>query len=1090
MAVAHVESTAKQVTGATTLTTTAFAAAPASTTIIVAFVSSVPSTGSSPTTVTPAAAGWTRIGTQITDTASGSSLDVFWRKGDGATTTWVFNFSSNVRAVAALESASGCDQTSPVGTSGTGKAASATSLTVSTSGSVSRGSSLAMSGSGQMPSATTPTVPTGWTEQVNAASNSAPNIRGRLNTKDTAPATGAGVSYQFNYGATTMTVLLGGVVVLQPPATAPTVLSVSPSSGLANGTVSVTIAGTGFTGVTGAAGVKINGTNAASYTVDSSTQITATVATGTTTGEVVVTHPTNGASTGGPTFTVTTPSLVTKATGMYLSVDSTGRLRKAGGHEIQLIGSSCTGTSNTLGRNNNKTDSSLSADDLADLLAYGEIGGSGDPTFCNFVRLKVDWKTCEASAPTRTAGGSLGPLKHTWDTPGSADDTSLNVIMNNLKRFKDRGVRVAVELHRDLGGWAEGNTAASPTWLFGSGTADATCLGLFYTDQHNRSFGLGNQPNTDAYGRQKGLPYGPQALWMELACEIVRRAVALGYDNLCVFDVQNEPGAKDDNASYPNQIAGYKDFINYAAERLWAINPQIVVAYETNILAREETGNDPIYDGGDHPTATLNRGDLQGGFMFSAHAYMDHANGAADSLALANDAAKRVRKWYSIAKTAKHPFWLGEYDFYTAGLSSKSNQVWTEAQRQTFMETRWDTSGVAEVGPPWGSPEVGGVGFCDWIRNRHINMTFWQFLPGGAACFLHWDTPANNSTAIPASGANYPKNQIKRDANNIDPMMEWQLAFYADDLDTGSVGGGGPDVTPPTKPSALTVTSITATTAQLTWTGSTDTESGVRYYEVKLNGTLVSIVSGRGCSLNGLTPNTLQTVTVEALDIAGNRSGINATNTTTFTTLPGSPVDTTPPTAPGTITAGLITTGSVELSWVASTDAVGVTGYNIYRGSGAGQAVSLVGSSDTNSSISTGLAPATTYNFKVKAFDAAGNLSAESPELVVLTPNADGPVVDSIDPSSGDPGTFVTILGSNFTNAGSIYFGATEINSFDELSDSELQFEVPLDAAGGDYNVSVGVSGETSNSETFTVTTPGSGGGTLSAWLRILLGVG
>jgi hypothetical protein len=80
----------------------------------------------------------------------------------------------------------------------------------------------------------------------------------------------------------------------------PNIASVTPGTGDPAGGEEVVIAGSGFTGVTGASGVTFGGTNATSYTVDSDTQITATVpahAAGVV--DVVVTHPTTGASTGG-----------------------------------------------------------------------------------------------------------------------------------------------------------------------------------------------------------------------------------------------------------------------------------------------------------------------------------------------------------------------------------------------------------------------------------------------------------------------------------------------------------------------------------------------------------------------------------------------------------------------------------------------------------------------------------------------------------------------------------------------------------------------------------------------------------------------
>lgn len=64
-------------------------------------------------------------------------------------------------------------------------------------------------------------------------------------------------------------------VPLTVTAPAPTVASISPTSGPVAGGTTVTVTGTGFAGTTGASGVRFGGTNAASYTVNSDTQITA-----------------------------------------------------------------------------------------------------------------------------------------------------------------------------------------------------------------------------------------------------------------------------------------------------------------------------------------------------------------------------------------------------------------------------------------------------------------------------------------------------------------------------------------------------------------------------------------------------------------------------------------------------------------------------------------------------------------------------------------------------------------------------------------------------------------------------------------------
>ncbi|NDI34129.1 glycosyl hydrolase [Chengkuizengella sediminis] len=84
----------------------------------------------------------------------------------------------------------------------------------------------------------------------------------------------------------------------------------------------------------------------------------------------------------------------------------------------------------------------------------------------------------------------------------------------------------------------------------------------------------------------------------------------------------------------------------------------------------------------------------------------------------------------------------------------------------------------------------------------------------------------------------------------------------------------------------------------------------------------------------------------------------------------GNPPDTTAPSTPSNLTASGITEMSVDLSWNASTDNIGVIGYDIYQGS------TNIGSITSTAFTVTGLTANTTYTFDVRAKDAAGNESA------------------------------------------------------------------------------------------------------------------
>ncbi|KAA2223195.1 GEVED domain-containing protein [Chryseobacterium sediminis] len=91
--------------------------------------------------------------------------------------------------------------------------------------------------------------------------------------------------------------------------------------------------------------------------------------------------------------------------------------------------------------------------------------------------------------------------------------------------------------------------------------------------------------------------------------------------------------------------------------------------------------------------------------------------------------------------------------------------------------------------------------------------------------------------------------------------------------------------------------------------------------------------------------------------------------------------DVTPPTVPDAgPTATPPSSNTLQFGWYASSDNVGVTGYNVYK-----NGVYIGTTTSTIYTIKTGLSPSTTYTFTVKAKDAAGNLSAASKGIKLTT---------------------------------------------------------------------------------------------------------
>jgi glucuronoarabinoxylan endo-1,4-beta-xylanase len=142
--------------------------------------------------------------------------------------------------------------------------------------------------------------------------------------------------------------------------------------------------------------------------------------------------------------------------------------------------------------------------------------------------------------------------------------------------------------------------------------------------------------------------------------------------------------------------------------------------------------------------------------------------------------------------------------------------------------------------------------------------------------------------------------------------------------------------------------------------------SGLACYVTDANRTLASL-SGAGLSGSTLT------------------ASLPAQSMTTFVITVGSSSggDTQAPSTPGAPTASQVTDTSAVLSWGASTDNTGVTGYDVVRVSGTAETPAAT--STTTQATVTGLTAGTAYTFAVYARDAAGNRSARSATVGLTT---------------------------------------------------------------------------------------------------------
>ena len=200
----------------------------------------------------------------------------------------------------------------------------------------------------------------------------------------------------------------------------------------------------------------------------------------------------------------------------------------------------------------------------------------------------------------------------------------------------------------------------------------------------------------------------------------------------------------------------------------------------------------------------------------------------------------------------------------------------------------------------------------------------------------------------------------------------------------------------PRAPGALSATAATSARIDLSWGPATD--------NLGVTGYLIERCAGGGCSnftqiaapagsaeppsaIPGLAPSTSYSYRVRATDGAGNLGPYSNDRR------PPPRSRTAPrPARPASLSASAFSSTRVNLSWSAATDDVGVTGYLIERCQGAGCSdfAQIAAPAGTGVNYSdTGLTAGTTYSYRVRATDLAGNLGPYSPVATATTPTPD-----------------------------------------------------------------------------------------------------
>jgi hypothetical protein len=148
--------------------------------------------------------------------------------------------------------------------------------------------------------------------------------------------------------------------------------------------------------------------------------------------------------------------------------------------------------------------------------------------------------------------------------------------------------------------------------------------------------------------------------------------------------------------------------------------------------------------------------------------------------------------------------------------------------------------------------------------------------------------------------------------------------------------------------------------------------------------------------------------------------------------------DTVAPSAPSALSFTVIS-NTMNLKWNASTDNVSVTGYKIYKGG------IEIGTSTVSSYTDTAVAGAT-YNYTIKAYDAAGNLSASSNIATVNLPQTAVLSITSTSVSSISSTSTKISWTTNISSTGIVSYGTSADN---------LNYKINAATPGTNQSVSI-----------------------------------